>query len=60
MLIRTEVPAAGRRKCRSAAFEAGVAEQTRTIADLAGVYQVHPVHLGRRRKRHLNGAERTG
>ena len=50
-------------KCRrhSAAFKAKVAleaaTQTRTIAELAKMFQVHPVQIGQWKKQLLDGAE---
>ena len=51
----------GTRKRYSAAFKAKVAleaaKQTRTIAELAKAYQVHPVQISQWRKQLLDGAE---
>ena len=51
----------GKRKRHSAAFKAKVAleaaKQTRTVAELARVYQVHPVPISQWKKRLLDGAE---
>ncbi len=51
----------GKRKRHSAAFKAKVAleaaTQTRTVAELARVYQVHPVQISQWKKRLLDGAE---
>lgn len=52
---------AGARKRHSASFKAEVAleaaKQTRTIAELAKAYQVHPVQIGQWKKQLLDGAE---
>jgi transposase-like protein len=52
---------AGARKRRSAAFKAKVAleaaKQTRTVAELAKVFQVHPVQISQWKKQLLDGAE---
>ena len=52
---------AGTRKRHSASFKAKVAleaaEQTRTVAELAETYQVHPVQISQWKKRLLDGAE---
>jgi putative transposase len=52
---------AGTRKRRSAAFKAKVAleaaKQTRTVAELAKAYQVHPVQISQWKKQLLDGAE---
>ena len=52
---------AGTRKRRSAAFKAKVAleaaKQTRTVAELAKTYQVHPVQISQWKKQLLDGAE---
>jgi transposase-like protein len=51
----------GKRKRHSAAFKARVAleaaKQTRTIAELAKTFQVHPVPISQRKKHLLDGAE---
>ena len=51
----------GRRKRHSAAFKAKVAleaaKQTRTVAELAKVFQVHPVQISQWKKQLLDGAE---
>ena len=51
----------GKRKRHSAAFKAKVAleaaKQTRTVAELAKVYQVHPVQISQWKKQLLDGAE---
>jgi putative transposase len=51
----------GKRKRHSAAFKAKVAleaaKQTRTIAELAKAYQVHPVQISQWKKHLLDGAE---
>jgi transposase-like protein len=51
----------GKRKRHSAAFKAKVAleaaKQTRTIAELAKVFQVHPVQISQWKKQLLDGAE---
>jgi putative transposase len=52
---------AGARKRHSASFKAKVAleaaKQTRTIAELAKAYQVHPVQISHWKKQLLDGAE---
>ena len=52
---------AGRRKRHPAAFKAKVAleaaKQTRTVAELAQAYQVHPVQISQWKKQLLDGAE---
>ena len=52
---------AGTRKRHPAAFKARVAleaaKQTRTIAELAKVYQVHPVQISQWKKQLLDGVE---
>jgi transposase-like protein len=52
---------AGTRKRHSASFKAKVAleaaKQTRTLAELAKAYQVHPVQISQWRKQLLEGAE---
>jgi transposase-like protein len=52
---------AGTRKRHSAAFKARVAleaaQQTRTVAELARTYQVHPVQISPWKKPLLDGAE---
>lgn len=52
---------AGTRKRHSASFKAKVAleasKQTRTVADLAKAYQVHPVQISQWKKQLLDGAE---
>jgi putative transposase len=52
---------AGPRKRHSAAFKAKVAleaaKQTRTIAELARAYQVHPVQISQWKKQLLDGIE---
>src|SRR3954454_18598065 len=52
---------AGTRKRHSASFKAKVAleaaKQTRTVAELAKVYQVHPVPISQGKKQLLDGAE---
>ena len=52
---------AGPRKRHSAAFKAKVAleaaKQTRTVAELAKVFQVHPVQISQWKKQLLDGAE---
>jgi putative transposase len=49
------------RKRHSAAFKAKVAleaaKQDRTVAELARIYQVHPVQISQWKKRLLDGAE---
>ena len=51
----------GKRKRHAAAFKAKVAleaaKQTRTVAELAKVYQVHPVQISQWKKQLLDGAE---
>jgi len=51
----------GKRKRHSAAFKAKVAleaaKQTRTIAELAGAYQVHPVQVSQWKKQLLDGID---
>ena len=51
----------GKRKRHSAAFKAKVAleavKQTRTVAELAKVFQVHTVQISQWKKRLLDGAE---
>lgn len=51
----------GQRKRHSAAFKAKVAleaaKQTRTAAELAKAYQVHPVQISQWKKRLLDGVE---
>jgi putative transposase len=51
----------GKRKRHSAAFKARVAleaaKQTRTIAELARAFQVHPVQISQWKKQLLDGAE---
>ena len=51
----------GKRKRHSAAFKAKVAleaaKQTRTVAELARVYQVHPVQISQWKRRLLDSAE---
>jgi putative transposase len=51
----------GKRKRHSAAFKAKVAleaaKQTRTVADLAKVFQVHPVQISQWKRQLLDGAE---
>ena len=51
----------GKRKRHSAAFKAKVAleavKQTRTVAELAKVFQVHPVQISQWKKQLLDGAE---
>src|SRR4051812_44763498 len=52
---------AGTRKRHPAAFKAkvalGAAKQTRTVAELAKAYQVHPVQISQWKKPLLDGAE---
>jgi transposase-like protein len=52
---------AGTRKRHSASFKAKLAleaaKQTRTVAELAKAYQVHPVQIGQWKKPLLDGAE---
>ena len=52
---------AGTRKRHSASFKAKVAleaaKQTRTIAELAKAYQVHPVQISQWKKQLLDGVE---
>lgn len=52
---------AGARKRHSASFKAKVAleaaKQTRTLAELAKAYQVHPVQISQWKKQLLDGAE---
>ena len=52
---------AGTRKRHSASFKAKVAleaaKQTRTVAELAKAYQVHPVQISQWKKQLLDGAE---
>ena len=51
----------GKRKRHSAAFKAKVAleavKQTRTVAELAKVFQVHPVQISQWKKQLLDGVE---
>ena len=51
----------GKRKRHSAAFKARVAleaaKQTRTLAELAKTFQVHPVQISQWKKQLLDGAE---
>jgi putative transposase len=51
----------GKRKRHSAAFKAKVAleavKQNRTVAELAKVFQVHPVQISQWKKQLLDGAE---
>jgi len=51
----------GKRRRHSAAFKARVAleaaKQTRTIAELAKAYQVHPVQISQWKKQLLDGIE---
>ena len=52
---------AGTRKRHAASFKAKVAleaaKQTRTVAELAKAYQVHPVQISQWKKQLLDGAE---
>lgn len=52
---------AGTRKRHSASFKAKVAleaaKQTRTVAELAKAFQVHPVQISQWKKQLLDGAE---
>ena len=52
---------AGKRRRHPAAFKAKVAleaaRQTRTVAELAKAYQVHPVQISQWKKQLLDGAE---
>ena len=52
---------AGSRKRHAAAFKARVAleaaKQTKTVAELATAYQVHPVQISQWKKQLLDGAE---
>ena len=52
---------AGARKRHAAAFKAKVAleaaKQTKTVAELAKAYQVHPVQISQWKKQLLDGAE---
>jgi transposase-like protein len=52
---------AGTRKRHSASFKAKVAleaaKQTRTVSELAKVYQLHPVQISQWKKQLLDGAE---
>jgi transposase-like protein len=52
---------AGKRKRHPAAFKAKVAleaaQQTKTVAELAKAYQVHPVPISQWKKQLLDGAE---
>ena len=52
---------AGKRKRHPAAFKAKVAleaaKQTKTVAELAKAYQVHPVQISQWKKQLLDGAE---
>jgi transposase-like protein len=52
---------AGKRRRHPAAFKAKVAleaaKQTKTVAELAKAYQVHPVQISQWKKRLLDGAE---
>ena len=52
---------AGTRKRHPAAFKAKVAleaaKQTKTVAELAKAFQVHPVQIGQWKKQLLDGAE---
>ena len=51
----------GKRKRHSAAFKAKVAleaaKQTKTVAELAKAYQVHPVQISQWKKQLLDGVE---
>ena len=51
----------GKRRRHSPAFKAKVAleaaKQTRTVAELAKVFQVHPVQISQWKKQLLDGAE---
>jgi len=51
----------GKRKRHSAAFKAKVAleavKQTRTVAELAKVFQIHPVQISQWKKQLVDGAE---
>ena len=51
----------GKRKRHAAAFKAEVAleaaKQTRTVAELAKAYQLHPVQISQWKKQHFDGAE---
>ena len=51
----------GKRRRHAAAFKAKVAleaaRQTRTVAELAKAYQVHPVQISQWKKQLLDGAE---
>jgi transposase-like protein len=51
----------GKRKRHSAAFKAKVAleaaKQTKTVAELAKTFQVHPVQISQWKKQLLDGAE---
>ena len=51
----------GKRKRHSAAFKAKVAleavKQTRTVAELAKVFQLHPVQISQWKKQLVEGAE---
>jgi transposase-like protein len=51
----------GKRKRHSAAFKAKVAleaaKQTKTVAELAKTYQVHPVQISQWKKQLLDGVE---
>ena len=51
----------GKRKRHAAAFKAKVAleaaKQTRTVAELAKAYQVHPVQISQWKKQLLDGVE---
>jgi transposase-like protein len=52
---------AGARKRHAAAFKAKVAleaaKQTKTVAELAKAYQVHPIQISQWKKQLLDGAE---